>query len=57
MLAHGKASPGFRAALVIERWTTDNIKTPEGLEGAGRPAPFRCGDWETPEPVAAPAAA
>jgi transcriptional regulator with XRE-family HTH domain len=55
MLAHEKARPGFRLALAIERWTLANVVTPAGLEGAGKPAPFRCGDWITPEP--APAAA
>jgi hypothetical protein len=68
MLAHGKASPGFRAAVAIERWTTKNVIAPEHDDPIARdlsgnpirvpafPAPFRCGDWLVEAP-SAPAAA
>ena len=51
MLAHGKAQPGFRRAVAIERWTRLNVKAAE------QPAPFSCGDWLIePAPAAEPEA-
>jgi len=41
MLAHGKANPGFKRAVAIERWTHETVK-----DSGGRPAPFSCVDWD-----------
>lgn len=40
MLAHGKASPGFKLAARIEKWTSENVTGKDG-----QPKPFAMKEW------------
>ena len=40
MLAHGKATPGFKLALEIEKWTRENVTS------HGHASPYKCTDWK-----------